>query len=433
MQVSVESAGGLKRRMKVQVPAEQVDQEVDKRLRSLSRKARIKGFRPGKVPLKVVRQQYGDDVRSEVVGEIMQRTYAQALSQQKLNPASNPHIHPLKNEPGAQLEYEASFEVFPEIEVRDIDGEKIERPKVEITEDDVDWMIENLRRQNASWETVERAAADGDRVIIDFEGTIKDESFPGSKGEKTPVELGGGRMLEDFEKGLKGAEPGQDMEIKVKFPKDYGHDDVAGQKAVFKVRVHEVQTRKLPALDDQFCAAFGIDDGGVDKLREEVRENMARELDQTVKGKLKDQVMEALLTRNKVELPEAMVDREIEALKQESLQRMGINDPQKAPELPRDMFEERARRRVSLGLLISDYVRRHQLKADPERVDRIIDDLTGGHDSSDQLAAQYRANPQAMQQVESMALEEQVVEHLLEAARIKDVEQGFRDLMNFRD
>ncbi|MDQ2068944.1 trigger factor [Natronospira bacteriovora] len=431
MQVSVESTGGLKRRMKVQVPAERVDQEVDSRLRSLGRKAKLPGFRPGKVPFKVLRQQYGDQVRAEVINEVVRSTYSEALSQESLRPAGGPEISDLKDEAGQELEYEAIFEVYPEIELNSIEGETIEKPDVEITDDDLEAMIENLRKQHGDFKAVDRAAKEGDQVRIDFVGKVDGEAFEGGTGEGVDVELGAGRLLEDFEKGLKGVKAGDEKEIKVKFPKDYGNEEIAGKKGVFDVKVHEVRELELPELDEAFCEKFGITEGGVEKLREEVKANMQRELDQTLDNHIREKALEKLVEKNDVEVPEAMVDAEIEQLKQDTLQRMGVTDPAKAPDLPRDMFVEQATRRVKVGLLMGEVIRKHELKPGEEAIKVVLDRLTAGQDNAEELAKQYRANPQAMQQIQSMALEQQVVDKLLDEAELKPVKKGFQDVMNF--
>ncbi|MCP1727084.1 trigger factor [Natronospira proteinivora] len=432
MQVSVESDGGLKRRMKVQVPAERVDQEVDSRLRDLGRKAKLPGFRPGKVPFKVMRQQYGDQVRAEVINEVVRSTWSEALEQESLRPAGGPEINEVHSKPGEELEYEASFEIYPEIELESIAGETVERPKVEITEDDVDAMLENLRSQHADWKVVERGAEEGDQVRLDFEGRIDGEVFEGGSGEDVSIELGAGRLLKDFEEGLKGAKAGDDLTLKVNFPEDYGSEDLAGKQAEFSVKVHEVQEKDLPELNDEFCEKFGITEGGVDKLREEVKDNMGRELDQTVRGQVKEAVMEKLLAKHEVDVPQAMVDQEIESLKQDTMQRMGIQDPSQAPELPNDMFQEQASRRVKLGLLMGEVIKKHELKPEEPHITKVLERLTAGQPNGEEMAKQYRANPQAMQQIQSMALEEQVVDALLGEVEIKDVEKGFRDVMNFQ-
>jgi len=432
MQVSVESDGGLKRRMKVEVPAERVDQEVDNRLRSLGRKAKLPGFRPGKVPFKVMRQQYGDQVRADVINEVVRSSWSEALEQESLRPAGGPEINEIQSEPGEQLVYEAAFEIYPEIQLSSIAGESIERPKVEISDSDVDAMIENLRSQHADWKSVDKAAAEGDQVKVDFEGTVDGEVFEGGSGEGVDIELGAGRLLKDFEEGLKGAKPGADLEIKVDFPEDYGSKDLAGKQAMFTVKVHDVQEKDLPEVNEEFCEKFGITEGGVDQLRSEVQENMARELDQTIRGQLKEQVMDKLLEKNEVDVPQAMVDQEIESLKQDTMQRMGIQDPKQAPDLPNDMFQEQASRRVRLGLLMGEVIRKHELKPGEAHIDRVLERLTAGQPNGEELAKQYRANPQAMQQIQTMALEEQVVDTLLEEVDVKEVEKSFQDMMNFQ-
>ncbi|MEA5444565.1 trigger factor [Gammaproteobacteria bacterium AB-CW1] len=431
MQVSVESDGGLKRRMKVQVPAERIDKEVDNRLRSLGKKAKLPGFRPGKVPFKVMRQQYGEQVRAEVVNEVVRETWSEALEKEALRPAGGPEISSLDSEPGKELEYEAAFEIYPEIELKSLEGESIERPKVEITDEDVDAMLENLQRQHGEWKPVERAAADGDQVRIDFEGKVDGEPFEGGSAEGVEVELGAGRLLADFEKGLKGVEAGQELEVKVKFPKDYGSEEVAGKKGVFQVKVHEVKALELPELDDSFCERFGITEGGVDKLREEVRNNMDAELEQTVRGNVREQVLEKLLAKNEIDVPTAMVDQEIQSLRQDTMQRMGVSDPDKAPDMPDEMFRDQAERRVRVGLLMGEVIRKHELKPDEAHIDKVLERVTAGQENADELARQYKANPQAMQQLQTMALEEQVIEKLMGELEIKEVEKPFREVMNF--
>lgn len=433
MQVSVEKTGGLERRMKVQVPAERVENEIDTRLKSLGKRAKIKGFRPGKVPFKVVKQQYGPQVRQEVLEELLRSTYSEALAKEKLNPAGGPKIDPVSMEPGRGLEYTATFEIYPDIAPKGLDSLKVERQVAEITKADVDKMVENLRRQRGSWEPVERAAKDGDQVTIDFEGDLKGKPFPGNKGMKVPVVLGSGRMIEGFEAKLEGLGAGDETEFDIKFPKDYPCEDVAGKKAHFKVTVHQVAELKLPPLDDEFCKAFGVEEGGLDALRKDVRENMQREMEDTVRRRVKDQVLDGLLTANKLDLPHSLVNEEIERLKQDALSRMGVTDRKNRPELPNDLFEEQARRRVSLGLLLGEIIQSQKLRVDSARLNDALERLVEGYQQPEEMLRAYRANPGVMRQLESMVLEDQAVDFLLEKAQIIDKQITFSALMNFEN
>ncbi|MDX1443517.1 MAG: trigger factor [Gammaproteobacteria bacterium] len=429
MQVSVETTKGLERKMTVQVPAERVDNEIESRLRRLSRTAKIKGFRPGKVPFKVVKQQYGPEVRDEVMQQLLQQTYGEALQKEELRPAGQPAIDPISMEEGKGMEYTATFEVYPEIKLKKTEGLKVERRSAEITDEDVDNMIENMRKQRGDWKEVDRAAKDGDRVVIDFEGTVKGEAFPGNTGKEVPVELGGGRMLEDFEKGLKGAKAGEEKEIDVKFPKDYHAEELQGKKARFQVKVHRIEEMELPEVDDEFCKAFGVDEGGVEQLKKDVREHMQRELDQAIRRESKDAVLDALVDANKLDLPKALVDEEIHQMQHDTAQRMGMGDKVDPHTFPRDMFEERATRRVALGLLLGEFIKDKELKADEARVNELLEEIASQYGDPDQLMAQYKANPNVMRQVEAMALEEQAVDKLLEDASIKEKKVSFDELM----
>ena len=433
MQVSLETTSGLERRMKVQVPAERVEREVEAQLKSLTKKAKVDGFRPGKVPLKVLRERFGDQVRADVVRDLLQASFNEALSQEKLNPAGGPRLDAVNAAPGKDLEYTAVFEVYPEVRLVSMDGMKVERAVAEVTGEDVEAMLDNLRRQRATWEPVTRAASDGDRVNIDFEGFLDGTPFPGGKGDKVPVVLGEKRMLPDFEKGLVGIKAGESREFDVDFPADYHAAEMAGKKAHFKVTAHAVEGQVLPTLDDSFCKSFGIQEGGVDKLRQEVTDNMNRELEDTVRRKLKDQAMEALLKANKLDLPKALVDDEIERLRQDALVRIGVRDAKKAPELPRELFDEQAVRRVSLGLLIGQIITEQHLAVDPKRVDERLERMANEYSKPAEAVRSFRANGDIMRQVETVVLEEQAVDWLLGKLTVTEKPTTFKALMNFHD
>lgn len=430
MQVSVEATKGLERKMTVHVPAERVENEVDNRLRRLGRTVKVKGFRPGKVPFKVVKQQYGAQVREDVLQELLRQTYGEALQQEKLRPAGAPAINPVSMEPGKGLRYTATFEVYPEVELKKTEGLKIERQTADVTDADVDDMIEKMRRQRGEWQPVERGAKDGDRVVIDFEGKLKGEDFPGNKGEKVPVELGSGRMVEDFEKNLAGLKAGDEKSFDVKFPKDYHAEALQGKKTTFSVKVHEVQELKLPELDEAFCKQFGVEEGGVEQLRKDVRAHMQGELDDALRRQVKEKVLDAFVEANKVELPNALVDDEIHNLQHDMAQRLGMGKNADPHQFPRDLFEERARKRVALGLLLGEFIRRNELKPAPEKVDRLLEDAAENYPDAEEAVRSFRANPNIMRQIEAMALEEQAVDLLLEKATIKDKPASFEEVMN---
>ena len=433
MQVSLETTSGLERRMKVQVPAERVEREVEDRLKSLSKRAKIDGFRPGKAPFSVLKQRFGDQVRSEVVTELLQSSFNEALAQKKLNPAGGPRIDSLSSEPGKDLEFTAMFEVYPEVKLKGLDGLKVERPVAEVRGEDIDAMVDNLRHQRATWEAVSRSAAEGDRVLIDFEGSVDGVPFPGGKGERVPVVLGEKRMLPDFEKGIEGVKAGESREFDVRFPDDYHAKEMAGKLARFKVNAQAVEGLVLPALDDAFARSFGVQEGGVEKLRSEVADNMRRELEDTVRRKLKDQALDALLNVNKLELPKALVDDEVERLRHDALVRIGVRDSKKASELPRELFEEQAVKRVSLGLLMGEIINQQKLTVDPKRMDERLERMASEYSKPAEAVRSFRSNQDILRQVETLVLEEQAVDWLLEKAAVTDTPTTFKALMNLHD
>ncbi|ANB01155.1 trigger factor [Ectothiorhodospira sp. BSL-9] len=429
MQVSVESLSNLERRMTVQVPAERIQEEVDRRLKSLVKRVRIDGFRPGKVPLKVVQKRYGEGVYQEVLGEILQSSYQEALAQESIIPAGTPDIEPQSMEAGQPLEYVATFEVFPEVQPADMSGAQIKRPQVEIAEADVDKVIESLRKQRREWVDVERPAAEGDQVVVDFKGTLDGEAFEGGEAEDVPIELGQGRMIKDFEDQLPGVTPGEEKTIEVNFPEDYPAEHLAGRTAEFALTVKKVQEASLPELNEEFAKAFGVEEGGIEKLREEVKSNMSREMGQAVKARVKDQVMDALLERNSVDLPSAIVQEEINRLREQTQARYGMNQ-EGAPQLPDEQFKADAERRVGLGLVIREIVRQHDIKVDQDKVTAELEAMAAGYEDPQQVISYYRSNKQAMSGLEAMVLEQQVVEWVLSQCEVSDEPMSFDALMN---
>jgi trigger factor len=429
MQVSVESIGKLERRMQVQVPAERVSKEIAARLKQLSRTARLNGFRPGKAPLTVIRQQFGPQVHREVVGELMQSSFSEAVTQNQLAPAGNPRIEPQNVEEGRDLTYVATFEVFPEVVLQPVSSLALERITADVTDSDIDAMIERLRKQQMRFTPVTRAAAAGDKATVDFDGSIDGVPFAGGKGENIAIVLGENRMLPQLEAGLIGAAPGDQKTIDVDFPADYRATELAGKRASFKVEVKSVEEPSMPELDEEFCKSFGVTEGGVDKLREDVAANMRRELDQMLRTRNKAAVMDALFAANPIDVPNALLESQIRDMQIEAMRRAGAKDASQAP--PREPLVEPARRRVALGLLFNDIIRRENIVLDPARSNARLDEMVGAYGDAAALKRAYLQNADAMRQVESLALEDQVVDWVLAHANVHEQASTFKELMNF--
>jgi trigger factor len=429
MQVSVESIGKLERRMQVQVPAERVSKEIAARLQTISRTARLNGFRPGKAPLKVIRQQFGSQVHREVIGELLQSSYAEAVTQKQLAPAGSPRIEPQSMDEGQDLKYVATFEVFPEVVLQPLESLEVDRVTAQVSESDIDAMIERLRKQQMKYVAVTRAAASADKVTIDFEGAIDGVPFAGGKGENIAIVLGEGRMLPDLEQGLVGAVAGDQRNVTVNFPADYRATELAGKSAIFATEIKTVEEPVLPEVDEEFCRSFGVTEGGLAKLREDVAANMRRELEQALRNRNKAAVMEKLYTANPTDVPNVLIEGQIRDMQVEAMRRAGAKDASQAP--PRDPFVEPARRRVALGLLLNDVIRRENLVVDRARVNERLDEMVAAYGDAAQMKRAYLQNAEAMRQVESLALEDQAVDWILEHAKVHEVKSTFKELMNF--
>jgi trigger factor len=429
MQISIESTGKLERRMQVQVPAERVTQEIAARLKTLSRTARLKGFRPGKAPLNVIRQQFGVQVHREVIGELLQSSFAEAVTEKQLAPAGNPRIEPQSIGEGQDLTYVATFEVFPEVALMPVETLEIDRTTAEVLDTDVDAMIERLRKQQMTYTEAPAAANSGDKVTVDFEGSIDGVAFAGGKGEGIGIVLGEGRMLAEIEQGLIGAAAGDHREISLTIPADYRATDLAGKLAIFQVDVKKVEQPKLPELDDEFCKSFGVTEGGVAKLREDVAANMRRELEQNLRNRNKSAVMEKLYVSNPLDVPNALIEGQVRDMQVEAMRRAGSKDPAQAP--PREPLIEPARRRVAIGLIFNDIIRREKLTVDPARANARLDEMVGAYGDAGALKRAYQQNADAMRQVEGLSLEDQVVDWVLAHAKVREVGSSFRELMQF--
>jgi len=429
MMVSVEALPGLERRMQVSVPANRVKQQIDARLLKVSRTARIKGFRPGKAPIHVVRKHYGPQVQEEVVSDLIRETFAEAVRQEKLVPAGGPRIEPQGTEKAGDLRYTATFEIYPQFELRGLESLRLVRPQASVTDGDLDTMIESLRQQKPNYVAVERGCGDGDRVTIDFEGRIGDEPFEGGRSEGLVVTLGSNRLLPDFENGLRGAAATETRDFDLRFPDEYQVSKLAGKTAHFTAKVHKVEEAKLPEVDAAFCEAFGVSEGGVEALRTEVRENMQRELAQAVQARLKSQVMEQLLAANPIAVPKALVETELRDMQIEALRRMGTRNTRQLP--PREQFEPAARKRVALGLILNEVIRKAGIQPDVTRVQARLDEIVAGFADPEAARQQYLQSDAAMRQLQMSVLEDQVVAHAVGMAEVRDERSSFKEIMNF--
>ena len=431
MQVAVETTQGLERRMTVELPEDALSQEVDSRLRSMSGQVQIPGFRRGKVPMKVLAKRFGRQVRDEVVGELLRSSFIDAVENENLRPAGGPTIDPINAEPGEGLSYTAVFEVYPDIELGDLSSLKLSRPVVEVQDADVDVMYDVLRKQRKTWNTVERPAEDGDRVTLDFVGRVDGEEFPGGKAEAFPLELGLGRMIPGFEEGLVGVKAEESRELELSFPEGYHEESLAGKPVVFDVTVNTVEASELPEIDEEFIKTFGVEDGTPESFRQEVRANMERELENTVKMRIKEGVMNALLEGNEVEVPNALVTEESQRIFQTRAQELanaGI-DPARL-ELSVEAFRDEADRRVRLGLLFAEVIRAADLKADPMTVREQVEKIAESYEDPSQVINWFYSEPGRLNEIESQVLEEAAVESVLAKAEVAEESLSFDDLMN---
>jgi trigger factor len=431
MQVSVETIEGLERRVSISVPAETVDVEVKNRLRHIAKTQKINGFRPGKVPPSVIQKRYGASVRQEVAGELMQRNFYEAIVAEKLNPAGRPEFVAKSNEDGKAFEFDATFEIYPEVELKDLEKIAVECPDVEVTEADIDEMFVTLQNQHKTWKENKRKTKKGDKLTLDFTGRVDGEEFEGGKSEGFELELGSGRMIPGFEKEITGMKVSEEKTISVTFPEDYHAENLKGKEAEFDIVVHKTEGPVLPEIDDEFAKLFGVEEGGVEALRAEVSKNMGRELNQVVKTKVKEQVIEGLVSSNDLGLPKALVSQEIDVLRQQAMQRFaGQMDPKNMPELPADMFQEQAERRVKVGLLLGEVIKNNELKVNEAKVTELIESAASAYEDPQEVIEYYKTNKELAQQMQNVALEEQAVELLLEGAKVKNKKAKFKDIMN---
>lgn len=426
MQVSVEASTSLERRVTVTVPAEKIDSAVDKKVQETAKTIRLDGFRKGKVPTKVVKKRYGASIRQEVLGDVIQSSYFEALQEAKINPAGMPEIEPKEDAGEGDFSYVAVVEVYPEIELADASGLNIERQAGKITDTDVDNMIEMLRKQQSEWNEVARAAADGDQVNIDFKGFVDGEAFDGGEAAGHDLVIGSGSMIPGFEDGITGMSAGEEKDITVTFPEDYQAEHLAGKEATFKITAHKVSESILPELNEEFYAKFSPKGKGEDNFKAEIRTNMEREMTQALKGKLKNAVLDAYVELNEFDVPKALVKEELGRLKQQALQQFGGGNQQLDPSiLPDEMFQDQADKRVKVGLLAGEVIKANEMAADEDKVKALVEEMAQGYEDPKEFVDYYLNNAEQRSQLEGVVLEDMVVEHLLAAGTVTDTEVDY--------
>ena len=431
MQVSVEATQGLERTLTITVAAEVFEKEYDGRIRQLSKTQRVDGFRPGKVPASVIAKRFGAAVEQEVAGEIMQRHFFEAVVAEKLNPAGAPQVAPQPRKKGEEFVFTAKFEVYPEVTLAALEELAVEKETAQVNDEDLEKMLITLRKQHATWSTVEREAANDDQVSLDFEGSIDGEVFEGGKAENFQIVLGSGRMIPGFESGMLGHKAGEEFSIEVNFPDEYHAVNLKGKAAQFAIKLNKVEEQVLPEITSEFVKKFGVESGEVEALKTDVKQNMERELAQTLKVNAKDKVLAALVEANEIEVPKALVEGEVEILRKQAIERYGKQmDPKNMPELPAELFTEQAEKRVKVGLVLGEVIKVNELKVDQDKVTALIESAASAYENPVEVVAYYKNNKEMMQNMENVALEEQAIDFILEKAKVTEVNKAFDEVMN---
>lgn len=427
MQVSVETTSGLQRQITVTVPAERIDQDVNKQVAQQARTRRMDGFRPGKVPASVIKRMYGDAIRYEVLNQVVQETYFEAVQKESLMPAGMPSIEFKNDKEGEDFQYVATFDVYPEIDLKDLKGVTVEKPTASIKAADVKNMIDTLRKQQGTFKATRGMAKEGMQVNIDFEGFVDGEAFEGGKAEGQDLVLGSGSMIPGFEDGIVGKKKGEEFDIEVTFPEEYHAENLKGKAATFKIKLNEVSKQELPELNEDFFSKFGVESADEESFKAEVEKNMAREMNHALKTKVKTAVFDALIAQNEITVPEAMIDDEINNLRQQAVQQFGGNAKIDPNTLPKELFEEQAKRRVTVGLLVQEVIKAGALEADDARVDAMLAEIADSYQDADEVINYYKGNEQMLNQIRSLVLEDQVVDHLLASAKVKEVKVSYEE------
>jgi trigger factor len=428
MQVSVEKTSELSRKMTVSLSEEMLQEKMDARFKSLAREVKVDGFRPGKVPVRVVKKMYADRVKHEVTGDLIQSTYFEALQEQELNPAGQPHIHQLDEVEGFQ--YAAEFEVYPEVSLDGISALEIKRPVATVEQSDLDGMVAKLREQKKNWAVVERASEKGDRVTVSFSGVCEGENFTEGKVKDYPVEIGAGTMIPGFEDELIGLEAGAIKTFEVNFPEEYGNEKLAGKPAEFEVELFKIEQAALPEIDEEFIKAYGVEDGLLDSFNADIKANMERELVSGLKGKLKNSVMDELYEKIQITLPSALIDDEVKNVMkpyEANVKKQGLNLADL--DLPKDMFEEQAKRRVALGLILGEIIQKNEIKVDDAKVKSTIEDMASSYERPEDVLQWYYSDESRLNEVKQMVLEDQTVEWVVDQAKVSDETVSFEDVM----
>ena len=429
MQISVETTEGLERKLTIAIPGDRVDTAVNARLQEAAQTVRLNGFRQGKVPLKVVKNKFGKGVRQEVVGELMNQTYFEAIAQESLKPAGQPRIEPTSIDEGKDVEFVAVFEVYPEIELPNFAAIKAERLVAEVSDNDIDEMIETLRKQRQTWVPVERAAADGDMVNIDYVGKKGDEEFQGGKAVGQNLVLGSERMIPGFENGVIGKVAGDEFSLQLKFPDEYHSEELAGAEVEFELKLNTVSEQSLPEVNEDFFKSFGVEEGGMEAFREEVTNNMQREMKTASRNKLKTTLMDALISDMEVTIPAALMSNEINQLKHQTVQQMGGGqgfDPQNMPD---DLFKEQAKRRVTLGLVLGEVISQQNIQADAAKVRAAVEELAATYESPEEVVKWYYSNEEQLKGIESSVVEDEVFDYIIEQAEVSDKEVSYQEVI----
>lgn len=429
MQVSIETTSGLQRVMTIGVPAAEVEQKVTTELKKLVKGRRIDGFRPGKIPPAIAKKMFGKQARYEAIYQQMQQSFFQAVQQENVKLAGMPSFEPTVDEDGQDLQFKATFEVYPEITVAGFDSISVEQKTAAVTDADLDKMLDTLRKQNAQWEESAEAAADGDQVVIDFEGFIDGVAFEGGAAKGYSLTLGSNSMIPGFEEGLAGAKAGEEKTLDLAFPADYHKDDLKGKAAQFKVTVNAVKKAKLPELNEEFFKSFGVEAADLDAFKVEIRKNMERELARALRNTTKQQVVDGLIAANSVDVPSALVDQEIDRLRRQAVEQFGGAQYMDPNRLPAELFKDQAQKRVLIGLLMNAIIEANDLKPAEDKVNALIEEVAETYQDPQEVRDFYANNPQQKSQVEALALEEQVVEKVLAAAKVSQVESTYEEVI----
>jgi trigger factor len=427
MSAQLEVQGGIKRILTITVPSKEVDALVDKRLNEVSKQARLPGFRPGKAPVGAVKQQFGASIRGEILGQAIEKSYSEALVANELKPAGYPKIDFVQNEAGKDFIFRAELEVFPEFKVKGLDKIEVTKLNVAVTDKDLDKMLVSLQKQHTTWEKVERAAKNEDRVIIDFEGFIDGKAFEGGKSEDFRLVLGSNTMIPGFESGIVGKKAGTEFEITVTFPAEYQAPALAGKESIFKINLKEVAEAKLPDVTDEFAKLFQVDT--VEALKNEVKGNMERELEFNLKGRVKEQVIEGLLKNNTVELPQSLVQEEAKRLSAQAAERMKSWGQQNIPEMPVEIFTAEAEKRVALGLIMNQIIRAENLQVDQDRVKAMIEKMASVYENPEEIVKFFYQNKAKLAEIEQLVLEEQVVDKVVGLSKVVEKTESFDEVM----